>query len=258
VFENRRSPAVYLNRSRDASAAVPGTADPSADPEWVKTSDGHVARWHDHRAHWMGDQDPPAVRRAPGERHVINPAWKVPLEHGGDPVVVTGSLTWVPGPSAAPWWLLAAGLCAATVALALPARRGVAAIGVALLALVAVDVAHALGIALSAAGPIGTQLGKLVGGSFASFIAWAVAFAGIPLLRRGSDDGLWFAGFAALFITLVGGVNDLADLTRSQVPFGWSAGLARALVAVTLGLGTGVVAAAAVRLLRNRAPAPVA
>lgn len=59
VFENRRSPATYLNQDRQATTPVPGSADPEAEPEWEKVSDGHVARWHDHRVHWMGEQDPP-------------------------------------------------------------------------------------------------------------------------------------------------------------------------------------------------------
>jgi hypothetical protein len=254
VYENRRSPAVYLNASRDAGAAVPGTADPEADPQWVKVSDGNVARWHDHRAHWMGDQDPPAVRRAPGERHVIDPSWEVPMDYAGESLVVTGTLTWVPGPSAAPWWSLAAGAFVVTAALVLVAARsrwGLAVL-VLLAALVAVDVVHAFGIAFGAAGTFTTQLGKLFGASFASFIAWGVAVAGMPLLARDNDDGLWFAGFSALFITLVGGVNDIGDLTKSQVPFAWSAGLARALVALTLGLGVGLVVSTVVLLVRGR------
>ena len=72
VFENRRSPATYLNRTRDGKTHVPGIADPTAAPEWNRLASGTVARWHDHRAHWMGTEDPPEVLRAPDQRHVVD------------------------------------------------------------------------------------------------------------------------------------------------------------------------------------------
>jgi hypothetical protein len=206
----------------------------------------------------MSDQNPPQVRRAPGEEHLID-RFEVPMSHDGRVVTVTGTLTWVPGPSSAPWWLLAVGLAAVTAALILVGRGGRWAVPLvaALVALVLVDAVHAAGIALAAAGSLPSQLGKLAGGSFASFIAWAVALAGIPFLRTRDDDGLWFAGFAAVFIALVGGVSDVGDLSRSQVPFAWGAGLARALVAITLGLAAGLLASVVVLLLRHRQREPV-
>jgi hypothetical protein len=258
VFENKRSPAVYLTAVRRGNVAVPGSADPTAAPQWVKISSGHTARWHDHRSHWMSDQNPPQVRRAPGDEHLID-RFEVPMSHGGRPVTVTGTLTWVPGPSSAPWWVLAAALAAVTAVLVLVGRgaRWAVPLTAALLLLVAVDAVHAAGIALAAAGSLPSQLGKLAGGSFASFIAWAVALAGIPFLRRRDDDGLWFAGFAAVFIALVGGVSDIGDLSRSQVPFAWGAGLARALVAITLGLAVGVLVSVVALLVRHRQREPV-
>ena len=36
VFENRRSPAVYLNANRRGSTAVPRSADPDAEPDWTQ------------------------------------------------------------------------------------------------------------------------------------------------------------------------------------------------------------------------------
>lgn len=262
VYENTRSPAVYLNTVRRGNVAVPGTADPTAPPQWKKISSGHTARWHDHRTHWMSDQNPPQVRRAPGERHVID-NFTVPMSVDGRDVTLHGTLTWVPGPSSAGWWLVAAALAAATAALVLlpDARRRAGTGGrwaiplvALLLLLVAVDAVHAVGIALAAAGSLGDRLGKLAGGSFASFIAWGVALAGIPFLRRRDDDGLWFAGFAAVFIALVGGVSDIGDLSRSQVPFAWTATMARGLVAVTIGLAVGIIVSVAALLVRHRQP----
>jgi hypothetical protein len=40
VFENRRSPATYLNRTRDGKTHVPGFADPTAAPEWNRPRSG--------------------------------------------------------------------------------------------------------------------------------------------------------------------------------------------------------------------------
>ena len=68
TWENARSPAVFLNRSRiptreaphdryDAEGA-PGVAEDLRAPP--------VASWHDHRTHWMATEDPPSVRRDPG------------------------------------------------------------------------------------------------------------------------------------------------------------------------------------------------
>ncbi len=63
VYENTRSPAAYLNCSRNG-CPVPARADPLARPVWDRISGGPTARWHDHRIHWMGSQ----LRRASSGR----------------------------------------------------------------------------------------------------------------------------------------------------------------------------------------------
>lgn len=173
VFENTRSPATYLNVSRRGATRVPGSADPSAPPEWREVSSAPVARWHDHRIHWMSDQAPPAVRRAPGRTHVVIPEWVVTMRMGATAITATGDLVWVPGPSPVPWLLPAAGFLA--VVLALAARFSWEGLAAALALLVAADAAHALGIAWSAAGSAGAKLGVLLPGSLASIVAWGGA-----------------------------------------------------------------------------------
>ena len=249
VFENRRSPAVYLNASRQGDSTIPGNADPEADPDWRKISDGHVARWHDHRIHWMGNQDPPAVRRDPGSSHVVIPDWTIAMRMGDRTIRATGDLIWVPGPSPLPWLGLAA---AFVIGIALVARTSVWArtLAAVLAVLVVVDIVHNVGIAWANAGGIGTKLGQLAGGSSYSLIAWAAASIGVVMLARRQPEGLLAAGFAGAFIALFGGIVDFADLTRSQVPFAWSATLARVLVAVSLGAGIGLVIAAMVGVAR--------
>ncbi|HEX6312993.1 MAG TPA: hypothetical protein VF152_15370, partial [Acidimicrobiia bacterium] len=96
VYENRLSPAAYLNESPDsADAPVPAAVDPAAPPRWHRISGGDTVRWHDHRAHWMAEQDHPAVRRDPGSRHVVQP-FTIELRRDGDTISVAGQVVWVP------------------------------------------------------------------------------------------------------------------------------------------------------------------
>ena len=78
VFENMRSPATYLNRSRIPTSKPPKSADSSAAPIWHQVSSATTATWHDHRVHFMGSSDPPEVQRDPSVRHVIE-RWTVEL-----------------------------------------------------------------------------------------------------------------------------------------------------------------------------------
>jgi hypothetical protein len=252
VFENRRSPATYLNASRTAQRTVPGTADPAAPPEWRKVTSEPVARWHDHRVHWMGDQDPPAVQRNPDRRQVVIPDWVVPMRHGETAIEATGDLAWVPGPSPWPWLALATALFAAT----LFANRRVAprVIALLLLGLIVGDVVHAIGTGLSVAAPLGTQLGRGLTSSPLSMIGWVLGGVGVWQLMRGRAQGLPMAGAAAALMAVSGGMADLTDLSRSQVPFAWGARMARLLVAASLGVGVGVCLACVAAVTRRGAP----
>ncbi|MGH9139431.1 MAG: hypothetical protein ACRD0G_20665 [Acidimicrobiales bacterium] len=256
VFENRRSPAVYLNASRQGDTAVPGSADPDADADWHKTSDGHVSRWHDHRIHWMGNQDPPQVRDDPGRTHVVIPEWTITMRMGDQTIEATGDLVWVPGPSPVPWLVLAAAL-AAGVALLAVTPVWARALAVVLAAAAVIDIIHAVGIGWAKAGGVGTKVGQLASGSFYALVAWIAAGIGVWLLARRKPEGLLAAGFAGAFITLFGGIVDFSDLTRSQVPFAWSATLARLLVAASLGIGVGLVIAAVLGVRRYPIARPI-
>jgi hypothetical protein len=250
VFENTRSPATYLNRSRRGILAPPGNADPTAPPEWRKVSSEPVARWHDHRIHWMGNQDPPAVRRDPGRRHVVIPDWVVEMRRGETTIAARGELVWVPGPSPFPWLLLALLLAVGVVALALRPAWGPA-LAAAAAALVAVDAFHAIGVGFANAGSFGTRLGKTLGGSYYSFPAWFVAGLGVYWLTRRRSEGAAAVAVSAAVMGLAGGFADLTNLTRSQVPFAWATSLVRLAVALTIGLGTGVFAGALLNFRRS-------
>lgn len=246
VFTNRRSPATYLNADRRATRAVPDDAVAHAPPEWERISAGPVARWYDHRVHWMGVQDPPAARAAPDRRHVVFPSWTVPILRGDARVEARGDLVWVPGPGVWPWLLLALaplGLGTLLVGGALfyrveSWRTGLLA-GGALLVLVAA--------AALLAGPRHRSPALVLSAGAACVVA-VLAVALLPRRRR--------AGFyaAAAAGTLVAGLSLLAlpDLTRSQLPWHLSPAAARAVTALSLGVGATL---AAVSSLAARAPA---
>jgi hypothetical protein len=195
----------------------------------------------------MSPSDPPEAKAEPGKRHVINAEWVVPMMAGAETINIKGNLVWEPGPSALPWFVLIVVLVAAVVLLG---RRATWAAGLAAVTavLLVVDVFHVLGLGLANAGGLGYQLGKAFSGSPFAVVGWAVGILAVVwLLRRGSD-GLPLAALAGLEIALIGGISDINALSRSEVPFGFSAGTARLAIAVSIGLGFGLALAAALRL----------
>ena len=116
VYQNARSPAVFLNSNRYANVQVPPTASAKAKPEWERMLPGHDFTWHDHRVHWMSPILPPAVQKDPGKtHHIFN--WTIPAELNGKPLTIHGTLNYVPpATSSSPrWWLLAVLLTLAVV-----------------------------------------------------------------------------------------------------------------------------------------------
>ena len=258
VFENKLSTATYLNQTRKgrqppeaAEKAKPG------DVDWLKISSDPVARWHDHRIHWMLATNPSTVQAAPGQRHVVIPQWTVTMlisrgtppapREGAQTITVKGDLVWQPGSTALPWYVLAAALLALVVVVGRSARwaPGLAAVTAVLLA---VDVFHAVGLGLANAGGLGYRLAKSVTQSPLAVLGWAGAILAIVWLLRRRLDGLSAAALAGLWIALLGGVSDAGALSHSEVPFGFGAALARIAVATSMGLGFGLAVAAALRL----------
>jgi hypothetical protein len=92
VDVNTNSSAYYLNQERDAVVAVPD--DLNTTPHWKRESRTGRFEWHDHRMHWMGKGDPPALQDKSRRTHIFD--WKVPITVGGRPGTIAGSLTWVP------------------------------------------------------------------------------------------------------------------------------------------------------------------
>jgi hypothetical protein len=248
VFENLKSPATYINKTRNGTTP-PGSANAEATPQWHKISSGHTARWHDHRIHFMGNKNPPQVRSAPGTRHVIVPDWKIQFRQGATLSAAEGSLVWEPGPSPAPYLLLALALL---VGLVLIGRRGEPFVAVALAAgaLIVIDVVHSLGIGFANAGTTPARIGQAFSASIVSIPGWIVGVGGVWLLLRRRVDGFFAVVFTGLIVAVVGGIADVSVLSRSQVPFAFPASLARPIVAVSLGLGIGIAVASALAIRR--------
>jgi hypothetical protein len=248
IFENVRSPATYLNQTRNGKTPVPSSADPGAGPEWNRIGSGQVVRWHDHRAHWMGTEDPPEVTRAPDQRHVID-HWSLQLQHGTQDITVTGDLLWVPGPS--PWgWVIGALVVALSVVALTRTRIWRRALAAALGIVVVSETAHVVGNWSATTASFATKIGASVysiGG-----IALAVV-ALVWVVTRPPSDAIPAVLFAGLVVAVAGGLADLTTLTRSQLPTEVPATVARLEVMLALGLGAGLAASAALRL---RPPAP--
>jgi len=107
VYENTRSPAVYLNRVRYPTGSVPAIADPEAPPQWHRLSGGNSFTWSDHRIHWPRDEVPPVVQKDPQKTQRIL-SWRVPGVADGTPFAITGILGYRPlpvEPTRVPGWV---------------------------------------------------------------------------------------------------------------------------------------------------------
>ena len=255
VFENRRSPSVALNRvtatgtSTSTTAVAPPSAAASAEPSWHRTGGGHSVRWRDRRTRWEGAAAA-AVKAAPGQTHVVVPQWLIALRRGDVDATVSGRITYVPGPSPAPWLGVAAVFLVATVAGALLRRWGMG-LSVAVAVIVAIDVVHSFGISAASHDPVLVQVVRVVLGGIVATLGWVIGAAAIGPLQDEREGGVVGAAVAGFLLAAFSGVGDFSVLTRSQVPFAFSASAARAAVAVTMGAGFGLALAALLVIRRH-------
>lgn len=267
VFTNTRSTATYLNATRSGGTAVPATANDQARPVWRRTAAAPragtpaTAVWHDHRTHWMSPARPPAVAADPGARRQIF-TWQVSFRYGTRPVTARGDLEWIPGPAPAPWVALALATAAVTIGLAVGRRAFRPGLAAALFVLTVADATHSAGIAADRAGPTGARWAGFVTGNSIQLVAWAIGLVTVIALVRRGIGALWVAGMVGAVLALADGLPDAGVLYHSSAPFAWSLSIARTLTALTIGLGFGLLAAAAVALRRHdrpeRHPEPVA
>jgi len=250
VFENRSSPSWAANRTSDAEVTTDEASDERR-PEWVKVGSGDTVRWHDHRAHWMGNDDPTAVREHPGREHQVL-EFDVLLRQNGREITFTGEVVWVPGPS--PWpWIAIASVLALGLALASRGRVWTFVIGGALVVLVAAEAIHVAGTWGATTSATSTKLAA----SAYSLAGIAIGVGALVWLVRSRDpyDATPSVLVAGLFLAVAGGFADLTTLTRSQVPTTLGPVVARSTVAVAIGLGVGLATAAGMRIRRPVASA---
>ena len=246
VFENRLSSATYVNADRQATTDIPEEVDAKADPEWRKVSDGRTVRWHDHRAHWMGSEDPPAVDADRSRRHVIFDRWEVPIVVAGTKVTVAGTLTWSPAPSPWAWLAIAAAVSGVGLGAFFALRRhrvGVLAVAVCVAAVVGILQTAGLSLAPNQAGSAGVRFAAT---AVYPAMGWIAGVVGVRLLAKGRPDGIYIAMMAGAVALLVGGLQDVSSLARAHTPFLWDSSWARLAVATNLGVGVAVLAMCAV------------
>lgn len=130
-------------------------------------------------------------------------------------------------------------------------RRWGLPLSAALAVIVAVDVVHSFGISAASHDPWLVQIGRVVLGGIVATLGWIVGAAAIGPLQDEREGGVVGAAIAGFLLAAFSGVGDFTTLTRSQVPFYFSASAARAAVAVTMGVGFGLALAALVVLRRH-------
>lgn len=234
VEVNRRSPATFLNRTATPSARPPRRLDASAAPEWSRIATTPTARWHDHRAHWMG--------RGP----VRDLAWSIPLRSARGAAEIRGTITPEAAPSPWPWITIALGLLVVLV-LGGRTRRWPTALACGLALLAASETVHLAG----AWGIWTTSVPRRLLGAAPSIVAVATCIGALALLaaRRSRPDAATpLALLAGVFTALAGGLADLPTVTHAIVPSTLGPGTVRATVAIALGAGAGVSVVAAAHL----------
>jgi MYXO-CTERM domain-containing protein len=100
VEVNKRSPAYFLNDDRYGDVKVPASADAKAPPQWSVVDRTGDLQWHDHRMHWMSKSLPPQVTDKSKRTKVFD--YAIPLDVGGRPGKIRGTLVWQPEGSSAP------------------------------------------------------------------------------------------------------------------------------------------------------------
>jgi len=230
VYENLRSPAVWLNQERYGDEEVPTFANAQATPQWSEVATGGTYAWHDHRSHWMNPQPPPSAES--GDQ-VLEAT--VPLTVDGQPVLVTVASYLLDPPSL--WPSVAGAVVGLAGALAIwKSTRA----GQALVTLLNGGLAVALGLAAYRAVPSVTQPSSLLWLLPAIAVAAVIA---LVALRNHTATTVYLDGLiVAAGATLGGwGFTRLDALRRSLIPSSAPAGLDRLIIMSALLIGAGLV-----------------
>ncbi|MGH9272441.1 MAG: hypothetical protein ACRDZ2_14330, partial [Ilumatobacteraceae bacterium] len=217
---------------------------------------GDTYGWHDHRAHWMSPDLPPAVAAEPDRRHDIN-EWTIGvLLDGGRRVEAAGTLSWVP-PS--PWWppvfVIGAAFAAVLAAAAAWTRPGPErwpGLGRVVGGLVALVVVANLVRTIDDAAASPADSGMQIGITIVSVIA-LVAVTGLAAAGwSGYPIGFIALAAAALLCGLLFASGSSDELTASQLVTTLPTWVRRYTVSATYLLPVPAFAAAAIVLRRYR------
>jgi hypothetical protein len=239
VFENVHSPAVFWNKSAFITSTPPAQYDAHKAPVWRRISSGTVARWHDHRAHYLGGA--PSAGASP-----VVLRWTLPIEYQGRRAAFAGDDFYVRPSSALPYLAIAA-----VVAIALFAAARRRSWPIVLAVSLAVLVGAAIVQVLGEWGAVTLSLGSRIGEHVYVFAGIALGVAAFVWLlrRRGSPfDATPIALLAGLALLLASGLTGLPLLTHSEIPTTLPFNVDRTLIALTIGTGAAVVVIAATKL----------
>jgi hypothetical protein len=252
VWRNANSPATYLNLDRFGKASPPAHADADAEPDWEQVSTEPQYVWHDHRTHWMSEnQLPPTVQADPSSAHTVA-EWTVPLVHGDTEIAVEGVLTWTPPPSPGLTWPIYVGLALLAVAAGLFARTA-RPLGV-LMAIGAVAaVWHAAATPVPPAS-IASHTGAILSALLPALTALLVAVIGVRAAWRGRGAMAGLMAVVLGWLFMVQGLPDVDVLWSANVASAGPQILARVAVAVLVTFGVGLVLGGIAAVRRFREP----
>lgn len=243
VERNRRSFATYYNEDRFGRSEIPDDiVDNEATPEWIEVGSGGSWAWHDHRAHWMGD-DPPIGLQA-GQSL---PLGVVPIVVDDQPVQVGIITTLQDEPSP---WPAAFGLVAGLLIVMVGVRMGPAT--TTLSSLILSLAALVVGIAQYTSLP--AETGPLVTWWLLPASATACSIAVIMLYGRSAMIQSALVALAGLQL-LVWGAARRTTLTRAVLPTDLPFWFDRVVTASTLTGGAVLVIAALRQMFPTGAPA---
>lgn len=246
VFENRNSPSTYRSRTRLAAGEVPPRANAKKAPDWQRTRSGSVAKWYDHRIHFIVESYPPAVREQPGRSHVVR-EWTIPVLLGNQSVAVKGELTWIPSGSPIIWLVIMVALLAG--ALLAPRFVGlVRAVTLTLTVAIVLDAVDAFAITL-----VAIRAGQFVPSLVVLMVGYGLGGLGLLKVRRGRREGVILALFGGLAILILSGISSIFLLFKSHFEADYPLSVARlsAVVAVALGLSAVVLCIRTLRALKD-------
>jgi hypothetical protein len=234
VWTNVNSAATYLNQVLTGDADVPAGASPTAPPQWRRVSTDTRIRWHDRRTHWTEPDLPAQAAADPTRTHRLRD-WVVPLRDGVGTLQVRGTLDWEPPPTPFVWW--AGALVLALLCVTARRSRGLLA-GVA-----AVTGTITWGYAAARAVDAGTAAGRVVPVVVG---AGALGAAVLAATRRPVGDfALAVSGAAVAVFAGFGDAGVFSQAVAAVPGPGWWARLA---VLITIGAGSGLAVAGALRL----------